>query len=59
MKEKLPLKKYVNSAIKILKIKDLNINNIIEYIDYNDKVRYTEEEITQCILLILKEKTDK
>ena len=44
----------VLNAIKCLEDKDLSIDNIVEYIDYVNKIRYSEKEIIGSILFICK-----
>ena len=48
MKEK--IKQDVINAIKKLRKKDISIMNIIEYIDYVNKIRYSETEIIDALL---------
>jgi hypothetical protein len=57
MKEK--IYQDVINAIKNLKEKDISIENIIEYIDYVNKVRYSEIEITDALLNIAKQCVNK
>lgn len=53
MRESQKLKEFVISSIRYLD--DLSIDNIIDYIDYVNKVRYTSEEIIEVLLRIVKE----
>lgn len=52
------LKKDVIDCIKSLDLKDLNIENIIEYIDYTNKMRYSEKELISALLEIIKQNPD-
>ena len=52
------LKKDVINCIKSLDLKDLNIENIIEYIDYTNKMRYSEKELISALLEIIKQNPD-
>lgn len=54
MKENNQLKQDVLNCIQKLNLKDLSIGNIIEYIDYVSKIRYTEKEIISALLEIIK-----
>ena len=54
MKENNQLKQDVLNCIQKLNLKDLSIGNIIEYIDYVSKIRYTEEEIISTLFEIIK-----
>lgn len=54
MKEK-QLKKDVLNAIEKMNDKDLSLSNIIEYIDYINKVRYTEDEVIKGLIKLIKE----
>lgn len=58
MKENKQLKKDVIDCIKSLDLKDLNIENIIEYIDYTNKMRYSEKELIRALLEIIKQNPD-
>jgi len=49
MKEK-QLKEDVINAIDNLNSKDLSISNIIKYIDYVNKIRYTEDELIKGMI---------
>ncbi|MDO4729521.1 MAG: hypothetical protein Q4B43_11030 [Bacteroidota bacterium] len=55
IKENKQLKKDVVDCIKYLDLKDLNIENIIEYIDYTNKMRYSEKEVIRVLLEIIKQ----
>ena len=54
MEENNQLKQDVLNCIQKLNLKDLSIGNIIEYIDYVSKIRYTEEEIISTLFEIIK-----
>ena len=54
MEENNQLKQDVLNYIQKLNLKDLSIGNIIEYIDYVSKIRYTEEEIISTLFEIIK-----
>ena len=54
MEENNQLKQDVLNCIQKLNLKDLSIGNIIEYIDYVSKIRYTEKEIISALLEIIK-----
>ena len=54
MKENNQLKQDVLNCIQKLNLKDLSIGNIIEYIDYVSKTRYTEKEIISTLFEIIK-----
>lgn len=56
MKENQALKEAVIKAIQKLEKKSLNLENVIEYIDYINKVRYSESEVITALLIIAKEK---
>ena len=56
MNEKKTLKEAVINSIQNLNLDNLNIENIIDYIDYRDKVRYTESEVINVLLEIIKQK---
>lgn len=58
MKENKQLKKDIIDCIKSLDLKDLNIENIIEYIDYTNKMRYSEKELISALLEIIKQNPD-
>lgn len=49
------LKKNVSNTISNLDDKDLSLSNIIENIDYINKVRYTEDEIIKGLIRLIKE----
>ena len=49
MKENNQLKQDVLNCIQKLNQKDLSIENVVEYIDYVSKIRYTEKEINKCL----------
>ncbi len=48
------MKENVINAIRNLKEQDLSIENVIKYIDYTEKVRYTDVEIINVLLKIIK-----
>ena len=54
MEENNQLKQDVLNCIQKLNLKDLSIGNIIEYIDYVSKIRYTEKEIIRTLFEIIK-----
>ena len=54
MKENNQLKQDVFNCIQKLNQKDLSIENVVEYIDYVSKIRYTEKEIISALLEIIK-----
>ena len=54
MKENNQLKQDVLNCIQKLNQKDLSIKNVIECIDYESKIRYTEKEIISALLEIIK-----
>jgi hypothetical protein len=54
MKENNQLKQDVFNCIQKLNQKDLSIENVVEYIDYVRKIRYTEKEIISALLEIIK-----
>ena len=54
MKENNQFKQDVLNCIQKLNLKDLSIGNIIEYIDYVSKIRYTEKEIISTLFEIIK-----
>ena len=54
MEENNQLQQDVLNCIQKLNLKDLSIGNIIEYIDYVSKIRYTEKEIISALLEIIK-----
>ena len=54
MKENNQLKQDVLNCIQKLNQKDLSIENVVEYIDYVSKIRYTEKEIISALLEIIK-----
>ena len=54
MKENNQLKQDVFNCIQKLNQKDLSIENVVEYIDYVSKIRYTEKEIISALLEIVK-----
>ncbi|MFC2466029.1 MAG: hypothetical protein ACFNYM_08080 [Bacteroidota bacterium] len=54
MKENNQLKQGVLNCIQKLNQKDLSIENVVEYIDYVSKIRYTEKEIISALLEIIK-----
>ena len=41
-------------CLQKLNQKDLSIENVVEYIDYVSKIRYTEKEIISALLEIIK-----
>ena len=47
-------KQDVLNCIQKLNQKDLSIENVVEYIDYVSKIRYTEKEIISALLEIIK-----
>lgn len=53
-KENNQLKQDVFNCIQKLNQKDLSIENVVEYIDYVSKIRYTEKEIISALLEIIK-----
>ena len=53
-KENNQLKQDVFNWIQKLNQKDLSIENVVEYIDYVRKIRYTEKEIISALLEIIK-----
>jgi len=53
-KENNQLKQDVLNCIQKLNQKDLSIENVVEYIDYVSKIRYTEKEIISALLEIIK-----
>ena len=53
-KENNQLKQDVLNCIQKLNQKDLSIENVIECIDYEGKIRYTEKEIISALLEIIK-----
>jgi len=55
MKENKELKDAVIKSIQNIDLKNLNLENIIEYIDYICKVRYSKSEVIKALLEILKE----
>jgi hypothetical protein len=59
MKENKKLKEAIINSIQNLDLDNLNIKNIIDYIDYVDKVRYTESEVINVLLEIIKQKIEK
>ncbi len=54
MKENNQLKQDVLNCIQKLNQKDLSIENVIECIDYEGKIRYAEKEIISALLEIIK-----
>lgn len=54
MKENNQLKQDVLNCIQKLNQKDLSIENVIECIDYEGEIRYTEKEIISALLEIIK-----
>lgn len=52
------LNKNIFNAIKNLSDKDLSLSAIIEYIDYINRVRYTEDEIIKGLILLVKEQSN-
>ena len=53
-KENNQLKQDVLNCIQKLNQKDLSIENVVEYIDYVSKIRYTEKEIISTLFEIIK-----
>ena len=53
-KENNQLKQDVFNCIQKLNQKDLSIENVVEYIDYVSKIRYTEKEIISTLFEIIK-----
>ena len=52
------LNKNILNAIKDLSDKSLSLSTIIEYIDYINRVRYTEDEIIKGLILLVKEQSN-
>lgn len=52
------LNRNISNAIRNLSDKDLSLSNIIEYIDYINKVRYTEDKIIKGLILLVKEQSN-
>ena len=54
MKNDQTLQEIIIDAIKNLQQKKLTLENVIDYIDYRYKIRYSKNEIIEVLLLTIK-----